>query len=56
MQFHLTIELGDAVLHHQAEQCAAEAFAQAAHKQHITRVTIDDQVTRVLKPLPCERL
>ena len=43
-------------LHYRAEECVAYAFAAAAHRQGLARVTIDQLVTPELSPLPCARL
>ncbi|WP_280308291.1 hypothetical protein [Nocardia abscessus] len=54
MEFAVT---GVPILHYRAEEGAAEAFASAVRRQRLARsVTVDDEVTQEMNPLPYQRL
>lgn len=54
---HLTVSFEDGTtLHFRGDECAARAFALAAHAQHLALVAIDNLLTPELKPFPCQRL
>lgn len=59
MERHLIVDFGlPGVLpqHYRAQDGAAQAYALEATLQRWARVTVDDQVTDELKPLPYQRL
>ncbi|KIA61121.1 hypothetical protein [Nocardia vulneris] len=54
---HLIVDFYDGpVLHYCGEECAATAFALAAHAQRLAEVSIDHNLTSDLKPFPYQRL
>ncbi|MDE1675273.1 hypothetical protein [Nocardia gipuzkoensis] len=56
---HLAVEFTTAgpVLHYRAEQGVAEEFALSARRQCLVhRVTLDDNISADMKPLPYQRL
>lgn len=49
-------EVPDTVLHYRSTRSAAEEFCRAARAQNLAQVSIDNDLSTALAPLPCPQL